>query len=106
MNELVEIKNNQIILQQETVKKIIEFNKIKKEMEYQEKLLKQGLMEAMDQLGIKSFEVEGLSATIKNGYIRHAVDTTALKKEMPDVYNQFLKDTEVKPSIVLSIGDE
>lgn len=105
MNELVEIKDNQIQLQQEVVQKIKEFNKLKKEMEYQEKLLKQGLMEAMVKLGIQNFATDGLSASIKSGYVRHSVDTTALKKEMPDVYNQFLKDTEVKATITLTIGD-
>ena len=105
MNELVEIKNNQIQLQQEVVQKIKEFNKLKKEMEYQEKLLKQGLMEAMVKLGIQNFATDGLSASIKSGYVRHSVDTTALKKEMPDIYDQFLKDTEVKATITLTIGD-
>lgn len=105
MNELVEIKNNQIQLQQEVVQKIKEFNKLKKEMEYQEKLLKQGLMEAMVKLGIQNFATDGISASIKSGYIRHSVDTTALKKEMPEIYNQFLKDTEVKATITLTIGD-
>ena len=105
MNELVEIKNNQIQLQQEVVQKIKEFNKLKKEMEYQEKLLKQGLMEAMVKLGIQNFATDGVSASIKSGYIRHSVDTTALKKEMPDIYDKFLKDTEVKATITLTIGD-
>ena len=105
MNELVEIKNNQITLQQDMVQKIKDFNKLKKEMEYQEKLLKQGLMEAMMKLGIQNFATDGISASIKSGYIRHAVDTTALKKEEPEIYDRFLKDTEVKATISLTIGD-
>lgn len=105
MNELVEIRNNQITLHQEAVNKIKEFNKLKKEMEYQEKLLKQGLMEAMIELGIQNFATEGLSASIKSGYIRHAIDTTALKKEEPEIYEKYLKDTEVKATITLTIGD-
>lgn len=104
MNEIVKIENGEITVAQEIVNKIIEFNKLKKEMEYQEKLLKDGLMEAMNNVGVDKFIVNGLSATIKKGSTRTTVDSTRLKNECPDIYEAYSKTSEVKPSIILTIA--
>jgi len=105
MNEIVKIENGQIVVAKEMVNKIIEFNKAKKEMEYQEKRLKEGLMEAMNQVGLKKFIIDGLSAVVKDGTTRTAVDSKRLKEECPDIYEAYSKTSEVKPSIVLTIAE-
>ena len=105
MNEIVKIENGQVVVAQELVNKIIEFNKAKKEMEYQEKLLKEGLMEAMNQVGLKKFIINGLSAVIKEGTTRTTVDSKRLKEECPDIYEAYSKTSEVKSSIVLTIAE-
>lgn len=105
MEELVKIENGEITVAEEIVNKIIEFNKAKKEMEYQEKLLKDGLMEAMNNLGIKKFIINGLSATIKEGSTRTTIDSKRLKEECPDIYEAYSKTSEVKSSITLSVAE-
>lgn len=105
MEELVKIENGQITVAEKTVNKIIEFNKAKKEMEYQEKLLKDGLMEAMNNLGIKKFIINGLSATIKEGSTRTTIDSKRLKEECPEIYEAYSKTSEVKPSLILTVAD-
>lgn len=105
MNEIVTIENNEIKVAQEIVSKIVEFNKAKKEMEYQEKLLKDGLMKAMEKVGVKKFIIDGLSATIKDGSIRTTVDSKRLKEECPEIYEAYSKTSEVKPSLILTIAD-
>lgn len=105
MNEIVTIENNEIKVAQEIVSKIVEFNKAKKEMEYQEKLLKDGLMKAMEEVGVKKFIIDGLSATIKDGSIRATVDSKRLKEECPEIYEAYSKTSEVKPSLILTIAD-
>lgn len=105
MEELVKIENGEITIAEEIVNKIIEFNKVKKEMEYQEKLLKDGLMEAMNNLGIKKFIINGLSATIKDGSTRTTIDSKRLKEECPDIYEAYSKTSEVKSSITLSVAE-
>lgn len=102
---LVAVSNDKITVSQEVVNKIKEFNKAKKEMEYQEQLLKDGLMEAMNQVGIKKFIIEGLSATIKDETVRKSLDTKRLQAECPDIYEAYLKESKVKSSITLSIGE-
>ncbi len=104
-NEIVKVENNEIIVAQEMVNKIIEFNKAKKEMEYQEKLLKDGLMEAMNSVGLKKFFINGLSAVIKDGTTRTTIDSKRLKEECPDIYEAYSKVSEVKPSLTLTVEE-
>lgn len=104
-NEIVKVENNEIIVAQEMVNKIIEFNKVKKEMEYQEKLLKDGLMEAMNSVGLKKFFINGLSAVIKDGTTRTTIDSKKLKEECPDIYEAYSKTSEVKPSLTLTVEE-
>lgn len=104
-NNIVTIENGEVTVSQEIINKIIEFNKVKKEMEYQEKLLKEGLMKAMQEVGKTHFAVNGLSAIIKAGSSRTTIDSIRLKTECPDIYEAYSKTSEVKPSIVLTIAD-
>ena len=105
MNEIVKIENGEVVVAEEVIDQIIEFNKAKKEMEYQEKLLKDGLMNAMNELGITKFIIKGLSAQIKAGSTRVTIDSKRLKEECPEIYQAYSKETEVKPSIVLTIAE-
>lgn len=104
LNELVKINDgNEIVLKEDVVKKIEEFNNAKKEIEYQEKLLKAGLLEAMEELNIKSLEIGNIHATYKDSYVRKSVDTNKLKRD--GLYEIYEKETIVKPSIVMKVGD-
>ena len=105
MNEIVKVENGQVIVAEDVINQIKEFNKAKKEMEYQEKLLKDGLMNAMNELGITKFIINGLSAQIKAGSTRVTIDSKRLKEECPEIYKAYSKETEVKPSIVLTIAE-
>lgn len=105
MNEIVKVEEGKVVVAEEIINKIIEFNKAKKEMEYQEKLLKEGLMEAMNEVGITKFIVNDLSAQIKAGSTRVTIDSKRLKEECPEIYEAYSKESEVKPSITLTVSE-
>ena len=105
MNEIVKIKDGKITVAQEVVNQIINFNKAKKEMEYQEKLLKEGLMEAMQEIGMSSFSTNGLSATIRKGSTRTTLDSKKLKSECPEIWETYAITYETKPSLVLTVNN-
>lgn len=105
MNSLVKIENNEIIVAKEAVQQIKDFEKLKAEIDLKEKELKQGLKDAMEELGIKKFIVNGLCATIKEATVRKSLDTTRIKNELPDIYEEYLKETPVSSSITLTIAD-
>lgn len=91
MNELVTIKDNQIILAEETITKIREFEKIKLQMDLVEKEVKERLKEAMKACGKKDFTGYGIYANIAEVKGRETIDTTRLKKELPDIAEEYTK---------------
>ena len=93
MNEIVSVKDGKITVAEDMV------------MEYQEKLLKEGLLNAMKELDVKKFVINGLSATVKEGNTRTTIDSKRLKTECPDIYKAYSKTTEVKPSLVLTVSE-
>lgn len=105
MNELVKIENGNIVISQEVAERIIQFEKLKKEVEYQEKILKAGLMECLKVLGKKNYIGNGLSATIRNGSTKTALDSKRLKAECPDIWEAYSTTSETSPSLILTISD-
>lgn len=104
-NELVKIEDNKIVVAEEVIEQFKNFIKLKEEFDLKEKELKQGLKEAMEKLEIKKFVANGLCATIKEATVRKSLDTTRIKTEMPDIYEEYLKETPVSSSITLTIAD-
>lgn len=59
------------------------------------------LKKAMIAAGIKSFKTDKFSVLIKDAYTRSSVDSKRLKAEMPEVYDKYLKTTQVGESMTL-----
>ena len=72
-------------------------------MDLAEKDLKNKLKEAMELLGKDKFIVNGFSAKIKAGYKTTRFDSTRFKKECPDIYNEYVKESDVASSITLEV---
>ena len=105
MNEMVVIKNNEIIVDATVIEKIKDFKKAKAQMDLVEKELNKSLKEAMEKVGLKKFIVNGLCATIKDGTTRTTVDSKRLKEEAPDIYEEYSKTTSVASSITLTFEE-
>lgn len=105
MNEMVVIKNNEIIVDATVIEKIKDFKKAKAQMDLVEKELNKSLKEAMEKVGLKKFIVNGLCATIKDGTTRTTVDSKRLKEEAPDIYEEYSKTTPVASSIILTFEE-
>lgn len=105
MNEMVVIKNNEIIVDATVIEKIKDFKKAKAQMDLVEKELNKSLKEAMEKVGLKKFIVNGLCATIKDGTTRTTVDSKRLKEEAPDIYEEYSKTTPVASLITLTFEE-
>lgn len=105
MNELVKIENNEIVVVPEIIEQFKNFKRQKDEMDLKEKQFKQELKDQMEKLGIKKFIINGLSAVIKDGSTRTTLDSKKLKEELPDIYDEYSKTSEVASSITLTIAD-
>ncbi len=97
--EMVKVENGQILLVEETLKKMKQIA----EMELQVKLfndeLKNAMKEAMESKGIKSFENEFVKITYVAPTERVSLDTKKIKAEVPELYEAYSKTSEVKSSV-------
>ena len=105
MNELVKIENNQILIPNEVIENLKEFQKAKAKMDITEKELKEGLKSAMEKVGLKKFIVNGLCASIKDATTRTTVDSKRLREECPDIYEAYSKTSPVSSSITLTFEE-
>ena len=70
----------------------------KRETELREELLHQ-----MMSNGVKSFKCDRFSLTVKEASERTTLDSAALKKRCPDIYEKFLKKSHIKESLIIKI---
>ena len=101
--EIVKVKDNKIVVAEEIIKQIKEFNKQKLEMDLMEKELKENLKEAMEKCGVKSFACDGLSASYFGETTSNKFDTTRFKKECPEIYENYLKETKRASYITMKV---
>ena len=103
MNEIVKIENNEIIINNEWIEKYKEFKRVQLEMDIAEKEFKEELKEAMEQIGKENIILDGFSASLRKGSTRTTLDTTRIKKELPQIYEEYSKTSETPSSIILKV---
>lgn len=103
MNELVRIENNDIVIDSDFIEKYRNFKKLQLEMDLAEKDLKAKLKDAMEMLGKDKVILDGFSAKIKAGYTTSRFDLARFKKECPDIYDEYLKESSVSSSITIDV---
>lgn len=103
MNELVKIEDGKIIIADEFVKAYAEFQKQALEMDLKAKEVKQVLKEKMEEYGITGFENDYLKVTYTKPTTRTTVDSKRLKDELPDIYEEYSKTSNVSSSIKMEV---
>lgn len=87
----------------DTISKITTLIKLKKQLEDQEKLLKQKLVEAMETYGVKIFENDLIKMTYVAPTTRSTIDSTRLKKDHPAIVEQYTKVSDVAASVRVTL---
>ena len=67
--------------------------------------MKSRLREAMENNGVKSWDSGMFKATIANDSVSETFDTTRFKKEHPDLYEQYLKQSTRKGGFTIKLRD-
>ena len=107
-----EIVTNELVQFQsavpDTIKKIKSLIQMKKELDEQEKVLKQALVEAMEAYGVKTFENDQIKMVYVAPTTRSTIDSTRLKKDHPDIVEQYSKTANVSASVRVTVkgGDK
>lgn len=103
--ELVKVENGQVVVAQEIIDSIVEFEQKALEMKLKQDELKEKLKVAMEKNGITKWESPDgrLKVTYRSASTRTSIDSTRLKKELPDIYEEYSKTTDVASSISISV---
>ena len=101
--ELVKVENGQVVVAQEIVNQIVNFKKEMLKMELLEKQLKEEIKEAMEKNNVTSLEFGELKIKYRSATTRTSLDSKRLKEELPDIYEEYSKTSEVASSISISV---
>ena len=85
------------------IKGIVTLTLQKKQIEDQEKAMREKLREAMEKYGVKSFETPEIKFTYVAPTIRTSIDSTKLKKDLPDVAAKYSKTSKVSASVKITM---
>lgn len=104
-NPLINTINEDVMLSKtlQVCKAIEALENEKKNLDAEFEKLKTGLLELMKTNGVKKFENEFIRLTYKEPTARTSIDSKKLKEEMPEVYEIYKKESEVKESILIKI---
>lgn len=103
MNNLVCAKDNEVVFQNGTVEFYRKLDKLKLEIDLFQKDFKAQLKETMESIGKDSVIRDGFSAKIKKEYTTKRFDSARFKKECPEIYEEYSKDSSVSSSITIDV---
>ena len=86
MNEVVFAEQNVALLEN-----LAEVSRRKKLLDQQEKEIKARLLPLMEEHGVKSIDNDIIQITYVGGTESVAIDTSALRAEEPDLYNELME---------------
>ena len=97
--ELVKYENEKLVVAEEFTKEYAEFQKQVAKMDMKLKEVKEALKEAMEKHNLTGYEDEHIKVTYRRATQRATVDSKRLKEELPDVYIEYSKVSDVASSV-------
>lgn len=82
------------------------FEEKKKEAEVKAAQMREALLIAMENQGVKSFENENIKITYVAPSTRKSIDSTRLRNEMPEIAKQFEKVSKVNASLRITLKEK
>ena len=93
----------EITIANDVVQEVIRIERELKELKEKQTELREGLLKQMQDHNIKSFKTDGLSLTRKLATTKTSLDSKMLQEKYPEIYNECLKTSEVKESLLIKI---
>lgn len=108
MNELIRVEENQLVIAQEIINQICEFENAKKQIDEAEKKFKKRLEELMG-AGECGTSFESSDKRLKITYTpagkTYRLNQDKLQHEYPDIFSQFYEQVERKGSIRITVRE-
>ncbi len=106
MNEkdaLIRMENDNAVLMPSASAMLAEFERQVKEIKAKEDELKQRILEEMEANGILKIDTDELSITYVAPTSRESFDSKAFRKDNPDLYDEYVKISQVSASVRLKV---
>lgn len=102
-NFQLEVKNNDNIVCPDSMNELLIIERELKELNKKRDSIKEHILEAMISTSMKLVKFDNMTITLKEGSIRSSLDSKSLKKDLPDVYDKYVKNTSVSPSLLITL---
>ena len=99
----LKVQDNQLLVPQEIIDEIVEITEAKRIAEIREKELKQAILKAMEDNGVKSFKSEYLDITYIEPTETVTIDHKKLEQEHPEVYIECVKKSKRSAYVKLTV---
>ena len=105
MNDLVRFEDGQMVIADEAVKQIVKFERGALKINMLKENIREQALAKMEELGIDKYVSPDGSLAINYFPERTSkrLDSTKLKKELPDIYVEYLKDSTTKSYVKLTV---
>ena len=101
--ELIKVYGEAAILDGTTAKHIAEFEKMAKDIKAKEDELKKAILTEMESKGIIKLETDELTISYVAATDRETFDSKKLRADNPDLYDEYIKISTVKPSVRIKL---
>lgn len=81
---------------------LIEIEKQAKEAKARAEAVRAALIAEMEKQCIFSYETDRLKVTYRAGYDKNTIDSTKLRRELPQVYEKYTKTSRVKATVIIT----
>lgn len=99
MNELITIESGIALLTPETAQKVADYERAIKRLKEQSDALKTAILREMEAMHVIKVESEDVSITYVAATDRESFDSKLFRAENPDIYDAYVRISEVKPSL-------
>lgn len=97
--ELIKLENNVAVVDEATCIKIAEYEKMMKDLKDKEEKIKKAILDEMEEKNVVKIENDFLIISYVAPTERESFDSKKLREEQPEIYNNYIKFSEVKSSI-------
>lgn len=103
MNQLIRVNENGAVLAPEIARNVVEIKKAIDSLKEKEKELNEAILQAMEAENILKIETDELTVSYIAPTDRESLDSKALRAELPDIYDAYVKMSPVKASIRIKV---
>ena len=106
MNELVKLENGQYGLVKDAIDTIVAIETEVKRFKEMQDNYKERLLALMEEYDVKEIDIPELKITRKLPTTRETLDSKSLKADMPEIYDEYVKISDVKGSITIKVKEK